>query len=57
MIKDYCILEKPDRKDLEQIVLQMIRQGWIPQGGLVVTALGDDRYLYAQAMVLVTNFK
>ena len=54
-VKDYCVLEEPSLNKLEQSVLQMIRQGWLPQGGIAVVGVGDGDFLYAQAMVLKVN--
>jgi len=50
---DYTIIEKVDPSDLARCVQSALANGWLPQGGVAVTALGDDEYLYCQAMVRV----
>lgn len=51
MISNYKLIEAGDPDDLRSRVLQDSADGWEPQGGVAVVALGDDEYLYAQAMV------
>lgn len=51
MIRNYKIVEAGDPDELRTRVLQASTDGWEPQGGVVVVALGDDEYLYVQALV------
>lgn len=47
---DYIILEAPDPERLAQLVKELHQQKYYPQGGVAVAAIGDDNYIYAQAM-------
>lgn len=47
----YQILESQLPEELTEMVEDALTTGWKCQGGISVTALGDDNYLYSQAMV------
>lgn len=47
---DYKVIEAGDPETLRGRVRTCLIENWMPQGGVVVVALGDDHYLYAQAM-------
>lgn len=47
----YRILERGTPEMLADIVNEFLLDDWQCQGGVAVTALGGDDYLYAQAMV------
>ncbi len=46
----YIIIEAGDPLDLSARIEINYRDGWLLQGGVFIVALGDDQYLYAQAM-------
>jgi hypothetical protein len=47
---EYRVWETRSRDDLAMLVASALRERWQLQGGVSITALGDDDYLYAQAM-------
>ena len=48
---DYIVLEARDWTALAADVFNKMTHGFQCQGGVAIVALGDDEYLYAQAMV------
>lgn len=48
---DYRVSEAGSPDDLARQVRVYLQDNWLPQGGMVVIPLGNDDYLYAQAMV------
>lgn len=46
----YEIVEAPELYKLEEMVNEMIEDGWLPQGGLCSTKYGTTTY-YSQAMI------
>lgn len=51
----YMIIEARDQEELKKRVEDLLQLSWLPQGGVCVTALGDDNYLYVQAMTFNVN--
>ena len=47
----YRIVERGTPEMLADIVNEFMLDGWKCQGGVSVAALGDDDYLYVQAMI------
>lgn len=51
-LMEYQILEAGDPEKLESYVNRAIaEEDWKPQGGVAIMPLGDDQYIYAQALV------
>lgn len=48
---DYQVVEATDPDKLRRKVLELAQQDFQCQGGVHVVALGEDDYLYTQAMV------
>lgn len=48
---DYKILEAGSPEELAMIVRTFLGDNWLPQGGVMIVALGNDDYLYAQAVI------
>jgi hypothetical protein len=46
----YVIVEAPFRDALEEAVTRLIRENWMPQGGVMIVHYGEGDFLYAQAM-------
>lgn len=59
MIIDYCILENDDRSEMRDMVIELIREGWEPLGGVNVVCIenvnGEIDTWFAQAMILKSN--
>lgn len=54
----YRTVERGTPEMLSEIVNTLLNDGWKLQGGISVLALGEDEYLYVQALVLTdSNFK
>lgn len=47
---NYIILEADDADELRRRVIERLHENWLPIGGVIVVATGDDNYVYAQAM-------
>lgn len=53
-IRNYFIVRSGSLDDLRDLVRDMIKKGWQPQGGIAVVGVGPDRLVeYLQVMVLV----
>jgi hypothetical protein len=53
---DYIVLEARNWTDLaNDVVRKMVNARYQCQGGVMIVALGDDDYLYAQAMIHVNT--
>lgn len=48
---EYRIYEASSPELLERKVRKALDDGWRLQGGVAVMPLGDDQYIYAQALV------
>lgn len=53
-MKEYTVAQSPELSKLIEQVNELIREGWIPQGG-IHTVLYYGNYFFAQAMIK-TNF-
>ena len=50
-MSEYRVLETASKEDLNKLITVAFCEGWRCQGGVSIIALGDDNYLYAQAMI------
>lgn len=50
-MNEYCIVESDDSQDLANMVADAMRLGWIPQGGIAIGGMWQNRTLYYQALV------
>jgi len=56
-IVNYCVLKNMDEDELRDQVLELVREGWEPQGGVSCAQIsldnshGDATWYYVQAMV------
>jgi hypothetical protein len=48
---NYRVIEAGDPDELRQRVMGTLLDGWRLQGGVMIVAVGDDNYLYAQAVI------
>lgn len=55
MIQGYCIIECDSRNETSELVMNLVKEGWIPCGGVAVTNIentnGEIDSWYAQAMI------
>lgn len=52
---NYQVVQASDPDELEGLVKALLQQNWLPQGGVSITAIGGDNYIYAQAMTFNVN--
>lgn len=53
----YQIVEAQSPEQLQMLVGVEMLSDWEPHGGVTVVALGDDSYLYVQAMIKQRNIE
>lgn len=53
-MKNYRVVEAQTPEALTKLVAELVKIGWLCQGGVCVIAFGDDSYLYVQALIYIS---
>lgn len=52
----YRIIKEGSLTKLESEVQLLLKDGWVPQGGICVDATGTGSGIYAQALILKSDY-